>query len=116
MSTRTGVAPLAEARRRDGTLVRLIRLRLCGFRSVGNEPVKLPFEKLTFLLGPNGTGKTAFLHALARLFGSEPSLRRVVLDDFHVPLGEALGVGVARTFWLEADFVFPELADEQAPQ
>jgi putative ATP-dependent endonuclease of OLD family len=91
--------------------VQLIRLRASGFRSTGPDPVVVTFEKSTFLLGPNGTGKTAVLHALARMFGSEPSLRRVVPGDFHVPLGESPGTGTARTLWLEADFTFPELAD-----
>jgi len=83
---------------------------------VGAKPVELTFEKLTFLLGPNGTGKTAFLHALARLFGSETSLRRIVPGDFHVPRGETPGVGTARSLWLEADFLFPELVEAQEPQ
>lgn len=100
----------------DGGLVRLTHLRLCGFRCVGDQPVDLAFEHLTFLLGPNGTGKTAFLHALTRMFGSEASLRRIVLDDFHVPLGETPGIGIARSFWLEAEFAFPELSDEGLPQ
>jgi putative ATP-dependent endonuclease of the OLD family len=95
--------------------VELIRLRVCGFRCVGAEPVELTFDKLTFLLGPNGTGKTAFLHALVRLFGSEASLRRIVPGDFHVPYGESPGVG-ARSFWLEADFAFPELVESEQPQ
>src|SRR3954453_5904169 len=90
-------------------------MRLSGFRSVGPQPVEISYEKLTFLLGPNGTGKTAFLQALARMFGFEPSLRRVVAGDFHVSPGETPGTGTARTLWLEADFAFPEL-DEDAPQ
>lgn len=91
--------------------MKLIRLRASGFRSTGPDPVVVTFERSTFLLGPNGTGKTAVLHALARMFGSEPSLRRVVPGDFHVPLGESPGAGAARTLWLEADFTFPELVD-----
>jgi hypothetical protein len=43
------------------------------------------------------------------MFGSEPGLRRIVPGDFHVPLGQAPGAGVARNLWLEADFAFPEL-------
>jgi putative ATP-dependent endonuclease of the OLD family len=76
-------------------------------------PGELTLEKLTFSLGPNGTGKTAFLHALARMFGSEPGLRRLVPGDFHVPRGETPGVGIAPSLWLEADFAFPELAEDQ---
>ncbi|SDO16589.1 ATP-dependent endonuclease [Geodermatophilus sp. DSM 45219] len=95
--------------------MQLTRMRMSGFRSVGPEPVEISYERLTFLLGPNGTGKTAFLQALARMFGFEPSLRRVVAGDFHVSRGETPGAGTARTLWLEADFAFPEL-DEDAPQ
>lgn len=92
--------------------LQLTRMRLSGFRSVGPEPVEVSYERLTFLLGPNGTGKTAFLQALARMFSFEPSMRRVVAGDFHVPLGETPGTGTSRTLWLEADFVFPGLADD----
>jgi putative ATP-dependent endonuclease of OLD family len=85
--------------------VQLIRLRLSGFRCLGAEPVELTFEKLTFLLGPNGTGKTTFLHALARMFGSEASLRRIVASDFHIPRGETPGIGAARSIKVFFDWV-----------
>ena len=39
---------------------------------------------MTFLLGPNGSGKTAVLQALARMFGFDPALRRIRASDFHV--------------------------------
>lgn len=96
--------------------MQLVRLRVSGFRCVGFKPIDLTFQKMTFLLGPNGTGKTAFLHALARLFGSEPSMRRIVLSDFHIPRSEASGAGTPRSFWLEAEFVFPELLEGASPQ
>ncbi|MET9225561.1 AAA family ATPase [Lentzea sp. NPDC003310] len=94
--------------------MRLRRLRMSGFRSVGPEPVELTLEESTFLLGPNGAGKTVFLHALARMFGSERGLHRFHRDDFHVPLGEAPGAVAERDLWLEAEFVFPELTASQA--
>lgn len=94
--------------------MQLTRLRAMGFRSTGTTPAILTFERSTFLLGPNGTGKTAVLHALARMFGSEPRLRRIAAGDFHVPLGESPAIGTARTLWLEADFTFPELAENDA--
>lgn len=93
--------------------MRLSRLRVSDFRSVGPDPVELTFEDSTFLLGPNGAGKTVFLHALTRMFGSEASLRRFNRSDFHVPVGEAPETPVARSLWLEADFVFPELSDQE---
>lgn len=94
--------------------MRLRRLRVSGFRSAGPDPVELTLEDSTFLLGPNGAGKTAFLHALARMFGSEVSLRRFSRGDFNIPVGEAPDTAAARILWLEADFVFPELGDHDA--
>ncbi len=124
-STRSGGVSAEGAWRRllcaqrlvdERSYVQLSRIRVSGFRSIGSTPVELTFEKLTFLLGPNGTGKTAFLHALVRLFGSDVSLRRIVPGDFHVPRGEAQGGGTARTLWIEADFVFPELMETKEAQ
>ncbi|MBF6094988.1 ATP-dependent nuclease [Nocardia cyriacigeorgica] len=89
--------------------MKLERLRVSGFRCVGSESVELSLEEATFLLGPNGAGKTTFLHALARMFGSEASLRRFVRGDFHVPAKAGHDATVARSLWLEADFIFPEL-------
>lgn len=94
--------------------MQLTRLRASGFRSIGLDPVELTFEKLTFLLGPNGTGKTVFLHALARMFGTEASMRRFVAADFHVPLEQTPADAATRSLWLEADFAFPELLDAAA--
>lgn len=94
--------------------MQLTRMRVSGFRSVGAAPVEITFAGLTFLLGPNGTGKTAFLQALTRMFGFEPALRRILPGDFHVPLGETPGTGTARKLWLEAEFAFPELEGDAA--
>jgi len=65
---------------------------------------------MSFLLGPNGTGKTAVLHALSRLFGFDPLMRRVRQSDFHVtPADLANGDIGSLTLWIEAQFEFPEL-------
>jgi recombinational DNA repair ATPase RecF len=64
--------------------MKLTRLRLSNFQSFGQEPTAIELEAMCFLLGPNGTGKTAVLQALARLFGFDPSLRRARRTDFHI--------------------------------
>ncbi|GLY33417.1 chromosome segregation protein SMC [Kineosporia sp. NBRC 101731] len=64
---------------------------------------------MTFLLGPNGAGKTSLLHALTRMFGSVPAARRITAADFHIEPGET-PTAQERTFWVEAEFTFPELA------
>ncbi|HHL45878.1 MAG TPA: DUF2813 domain-containing protein [Gammaproteobacteria bacterium] len=90
--------------------MKLTRLRISNFQSFGQEPTAITFEPMTFLLGPNGTGKTAVLQALARLFSFDPSLRRVRRTDFHItPADLAKGDIYPLTLWIEAQFDFPEL-------
>jgi predicted ATP-dependent endonuclease of OLD family len=94
--------------------MKLHRLRVSQFQSFGPEPTDIALDDLTFLIGPNGAGKTAVLQALCRLFAYDPSLRRVHRSDFHVPLAETADTTPEeRTFWIEAEFVFPELSDAE---
>ena len=89
-------------------------IRLSNFQSFGQEPTKLSLEDITYLIGPNGSGKTAVLEALCRLFAFDPSLRRIRRSDFHVPPNEKEEESPdERQLWIEADFVFPELEDEE---
>jgi putative ATP-dependent endonuclease of OLD family len=93
--------------------MKLVRLRLCNFRSFGSVPTKIDFDPMTFLLGPNGTGKTAVLQSLARMFSLDPAQRRVQRSDFHVPKDEeADEAPEVRDLWAEADFQFEELNAE----
>ena len=90
--------------------MKLTQLRISNFQSFGRQPTAVRFEATTFLLGPNGAGKTAVLQALARLFGFDPSLRRVRRTDFHItPKDLAAGDIGPLTLWIEAQFEFPEL-------
>lgn len=89
-------------------------IRLSNFQSFGQEPTELSLEDITYLIGPNGSGKTAVLQALCRLFAFDPSLRRIWRSDFHVPHNEKEEESPdERQLWIEADFVFPELEDEE---
>lgn len=97
--------------------MKLTCLRLSSFRSFGPEPVAVDLADLTFLLGPNGTGKTAVLQALARMFSLDPNQRKIRPTDFHVPAHEAPGARPeTRELWLEAVFEFPELEDHDADE
>lgn len=90
--------------------MKLTRLRLSNFQSFGQEPTVIALDEMCFLLGPNGTGKTAVLQALARLFGFDPSLRRVRRTDFHIAAEELAKDDIGPlTLWIEAQFEFPEL-------
>ena len=88
--------------------MKLETIRLSGFQSFGQEPTELNLEEITYLIGPNGSGKTAALQALCRLFAFNPALRRILRSDFHVPFNEENAPG-ERLLWIEADFSFPEL-------
>lgn len=91
--------------------MKLQSICLCNFQSFGPAPTRFSLEDLTYLIGPNGSGKTAVLQALSRLFGFDPALRRIRKSDFHVPHGEK-AVPAERKLWIEVDFVFPELDDD----
>lgn len=88
--------------------MKLQTLRLSNFQSFGAAPTILTLEDVTYLIGPNSSGKTAALQALCRLFAYDPSLRRIQRSDFHVPYDEETAPE-ARHLWIEADFSFPEL-------
>ena len=92
--------------------MKLHSIRVSNFQSFGAEPTELTLENITYLIGPNGSGKTAALQALCRLFAFDPSLRRIQRSDFHVPHDEQ-EAPEERQLWIEADFVFPELEDEE---
>lgn len=92
--------------------MKLGTIRLSNFQSFGPTPTEISLEDITYLIGPNGSGKTAALQALCRLFAFDPSLRRVLRSDFHVPFDEE-NAPDERLLWIEADFLFPELADDE---
>lgn len=92
--------------------MKLQTIRLSNFQSFGAAPTEIRLEEITYLIGPNGSGKTAALQALCRLFAFDPSLRRILRSDFHVPFNEA-APPAERQLWIEADFLFPELSDDE---
>jgi len=91
--------------------MKLHAIRLSNFQCFGSEPTEVSFENLTFLIGPNGSGKTAVMQALCRMFAFDPSLKRIQKSDFHIPHDE-VECPDERSLWIEADFMFPELLDD----
>ncbi|MEN5208099.1 AAA family ATPase [Stenotrophomonas terrae] len=91
--------------------MKLQTIRLSNFQSCGAAPTEIRLEEITYLIGPNGSGKTAALQALCRLFAFDPSLRRILRSDFHVAFNETASPA-ERQLWIEADFLFPELGDD----
>lgn len=92
--------------------MKLESIRISNFQSFGKTPVKINFNDETFLIGPNGSGKTAVLQALCRLFAFDKSLRSIRKSDFHIPVVREESLD-QRELWIEADFVFPELDNNQ---
>lgn len=91
--------------------MRLQSIRLSNFQSFGAEAKELTLTDMTYLIGPNGSGKTAVLQALCRMFAFDPSLRRIRRSDFHIPYNEDKSPE-ERKLWIETDFILPELKRE----
>ena len=92
--------------------MKLQTIRLSNFQSFGVAPTDIRLEEITYLIGPNGSGKTTALQALCRLFAFDPPLRRILRSNFHVPFNEE-APPAERRLWIEADFLFPELSDDE---
>lgn len=92
--------------------MKLHSIKITNFQSFGEEPTEFTLEEITYLIGPNGSGKTAVLQALCRLFAFDSSLRRVKRTDFHISQNESSPPD-QRTLCIEADFTFPETTDDE---
>jgi putative ATP-dependent endonuclease of OLD family len=94
--------------------MKIHHLRLTNFQSFGSKPTTIDLEELTYVLGPNGSGKTAVLEALSRLFSPLAAQRKIRVEDFHLPV--TLGAGEVHAeqpvLWLEVDIEFPEAGDD----
>lgn len=92
--------------------VKITTLRVSNFQSFGPEPTAIELDDVTYVLGPNGSGKTAVLEALSRLFSPLEAQRKIRLEDFHVPVDQSAGGLRAGEpeLWLQVDVEFPEAA------
>lgn len=101
--------------------MKLSALRINNFQSFGPYEAEIRFkDDITYLLGPNGSGKTAVLQALARLFSPIQSQRTVQVSDFHRPmdkinLAEQDWLDTEPTLWIEAEFEAPKPTDNHNP-
>ena len=94
--------------------MRVRHLRLSNFQSFGPEPSTIDLADMTYVLGPNGSGKTAILEALSRLFSPVAAQRKIGTGDFHVPYEPSKDSGPTTppTLWLEVELEFPEAASD----
>lgn len=85
------------------------RLLLTNFRCFGPHATTIPLShELTAFVGVNGSGKTAVMQALQRLFGITADQRRLRRQDFHIPAAEN-DTAQQRSLVIETVIVFPEL-------
>tara|TARA_B110001454_G_scaffold70767_1_gene68886 strand:- start:2224 stop:4176 length:1953 start_codon:yes stop_codon:yes gene_type:complete len=88
------------------------KLVIKNFRSFGSAVQTINIEsELTTLIGANGSGKTAVMQALQRMFGISNEQRAIRRQDFHIPSLEEEPLS-KRTLMLEVIVAFPELDDE----
>ena len=88
-------------------------LKLTNFRCFGPETATIPLsETFTAFVGDNGSGKTAIMSALLRLFGISQEQRRLRVQDFHIPRNEATPV-TERSLSIEVILAFPELQNAE---
>jgi putative ATP-dependent endonuclease of OLD family len=59
----------------------IVRLKISGFRGVRSADIS--FGQHVVLVGPNNSGKTTIIEALALLFGRDRLVRRLTEHDFH---------------------------------
>ena len=89
----------------------LASLTIRGFRCYGDEPISVRLDLLTTFVGANGSGKTAVLMALLRMFGTTSASRTLTREDFHLKAGDVDPEELS--LQIEAHFNFPELLDNE---
>ncbi|MFD1886953.1 ATP-dependent nuclease [Paenibacillus wenxiniae] len=93
--------------------MKLKHIKISNFRSYGPEEVTIDFETLTTFIGANSSGKSSALVALIKMFGDTNAERILEKTDFHVPMDEVLEESSTRELSLEAEFIFPEIENEE---
>lgn len=80
-----------------------------GFRCFDDTGQTIQLDDLSCFVGPNASGKTAAMIAVARLFGESKFQRQIIPSDFHLVVGEDLRARASRTLTIECRIIFPEL-------
>ncbi|PHN33225.1 ATP-dependent endonuclease [Pseudomonas sp. ICMP 460] len=88
---------------------------LSGFRCFAPRPISVTISpKITTIVGPNAAGKTALLHALAKLFGVTRAQRTVRRSDFHLGPDDDPTSLESKYLYIEVLIALPELIDGTA--
>jgi hypothetical protein len=92
--------------------MKLESITLNGYRCFDDSGQTIQLDDLTCFVGPNASGKTAAMLALARMFGETRAQRQIVPSDFHLSLGEKLNAQSSRVLTIECRLRFPELEED----
>jgi predicted ATP-dependent endonuclease of OLD family len=87
--------------------MRISKLTFWNFRCFGPTPTSVDLDALTVLIGSNGTGKTAALSELVKMFGIRPSDRLIEFEDFYLAPGTNEDTVTELQLWIEAKVEFP---------
>lgn len=93
--------------------MKITSLRISNFRCFGPDAVTISLSETTCFVGTNGSGKSAVLVAISRLFGVSEAERTVVKSDFHIPPDADEEEPDELSLSIEARIDFPELGDEE---
>lgn len=87
---------------------------ISNFRCFGPNPeTVLLGPDVNALIGANGSGKSAFLAALRKLFGATQEDRTFKRSDFHVEPGDHSAPPTRKEAVIEVVFAFPELEGDE---
>ncbi len=93
--------------------MKITSLTISNFRCFGPEPLTISLSEATCLVGTNGSGKSAVLVAISRLFGVSEAERTVVKSDFHIPGDAGDEEPDELSLSIEARIEFPELGGQE---
>ncbi|MDQ0628235.1 AAA family ATPase [Pantoea agglomerans] len=91
--------------------MKITQMEIKGFKSFDIVGQTINIDSFTSLIGGNGTGKTAVLLALTRMFGVKSSDRIITIDDFYVPPGDEIEDQSERELSICVKFEFADLKD-----
>ncbi len=93
--------------------MKIEKIRIQNFRCFGSDVEELTLsEALTAIVGGNGSGKTAVLQAVSRLFGTSSTQRSIQRRDFHIPV-DRQELRSGDSLFIEAVLAFPELSGQE---
>jgi putative ATP-dependent endonuclease of OLD family len=83
-----------------------------GFRCFGNKPTTIKLsEEITALVGANGSGKTALLEAMSRVFGITNKQRTIISTDFYAFADSSKNNSSERELYVDVCLTFSELEE-----